>query len=202
MAVAGREILARPQERSYSEDEYFALEEAADEKHEYVHGRMRLMSDGTDDHAVVSVNVAAELRAALRGRGCAVMSSDMKVRAAGEIYYPDATVVCGTRQFFGGNRTVITNPVLVAEVLSPSTESKDKGEKFRNYLTVESLTTYLLVSQDEPRVELFSRSEGGDWQYTVAEGLGGVLLMPSLSIKLILADVYDQVDFAEEPGDE
>jgi len=202
MAVAEREVVIRAQEGFYTEGEYLALEEAADERHEYVRGRINLMSGGTDNHGIVSVNITAELRAALRSRGCAVMPSDVKVRAADEMYYPDASVVCGTRHYYGRNRTVITNPLLIAEVLSPSTEGKDRGEKFRNYLTLESLSVYLLASQNEPRVEQFSRSEGGDWQYTVAEGLDSVLVIPALSIELKLVDVYDQVDFADEAADD
>ena len=153
------------------------------------------MSGGTDDHATIPMSLGAELRAALRGRGCRVMSSDIKVYTVGEMYYPDVTVVCGPRQYHGGNRTVITNPILIAEVLSPTTEQKDRGQKFRDYLTVESLMVYLLVSQDTARMEQFSRAESGRWEYSVAAGLESVLDLPALSISLNLADIYDQIEF-------
>lgn len=202
MAVAEREVTPPAKERLYTEDEYLALEEAAEEKSEYVHGRIRPRPGGTDNHAAVSMSLGAALRAALHGRGCLVMSCDMKVQAAGLMYYPDLSVACGPRQYHGGNRTVITNPILVAEVLSPSTEQRDRGEKFRDYLTVESLMVYLLVSQDAPRVEQFSRAEDGRWDYSLVTGLESVLDIPALSISLNLADIYDQIEFVQGADDE
>ena len=202
MAIAEREIAAPTQKRLHTEDEYLALEEKAEGRSEYVHGRICPMSGGTDDHATISMSLGAGLRAALRGRGCRVMSSDIKVYMAGEMYYPDVTVVCGPRQYHGGNRTVIMNPLLVTEVWSPSTERKDRGEKFRDYLTVESLMVYLLVSQDAPRVEQFSRAGDGRWDYTSVAGLNSILPIPALGVTLALADIYANIDFTQEAGDE
>lgn len=207
MAIAEREIApqtpdAPAQKRLYTEDEYLALEERAEEKSEYVHGEIHPMSGGTSYHGALAMNLGAALIAALRGRGCLTMSSDVKVRAAGQMYYPDVSVTCGPQEYYGGNRTVITNPLLVAEVLSPSTERKDRSEKFHHYLAVESLAVYLLVGQDEPRIEQFSRAAGGSWHYTLVSGLEGVLDIPALSISLRLADIYDQIDFADGADDE
>ncbi len=160
------------------------------------------MSGGTDDHATIPMSLGAELRAALRGRGCRVMSSDIKVYTAGEMYYPDVTVVCGPRQYYGGSRTVITNPLLVAEVLFPTTERKDRGEKFRDYITVESLMVYLLVSQDAPRVEQFSRAQDGRWDYSLISGLESLLDIPALGISLNMADIYDLIEFTPVAADD
>jgi Uma2 family endonuclease len=99
MAIAEREIVSQAPHRLYTEDEYLALEEMAEEKSEYIHGEICAMSGGTDAHATIPMSLDAELRAVLRGRGCRVMSSDIKVYAAGEIYYPDPTVVCGLSQY-------------------------------------------------------------------------------------------------------
>ena len=202
MALAEREVAPQAQRQFYTEEEYLALEEAAEEKSEYVHGGLRPMPGGTDYHGALAMNLGAALIAALRGRGCLVMSSDVKVSASGQMYYPDVSVTCGPREYYGGNRTVITNPLLVAEVLSPSTEGRDRGEKFHNYLAVNSLAAYLLVSQDAPRVEQFTRAEDGRWSYTLAAGLEGVLDIPALSVPLSLADIYDGIDFAQQAGDE
>ena len=208
MAIAEREVLsvqpneAPTQERFYTVEEYLTLEKAATERHEYVQGRIRLMSGGTEDHATIPMNLGAELRAALRGRGCRVMTSDIKVYAAGEVYYPDVTVACGPRQYYGSNRTVITNPLLVAEVLSPSTAHVDRGEKFHNYLTVESLAVYLIVSQDRPLVEQYSRGESGRWDYTLVAGLEGELSIPALGIALAMSEIYAEIDFTEEATNE
>jgi len=202
MAVAEHEIAPQTQKRRYTEEEYLALEEKAEAKSEYVHGEVCPMSGGTDYHGALAMRLGSALIIALKGCGCLVMSSDVKVRAGGEMYYPDVSVTCGPRQYFSGNRTVVTNPLLVAEVLSPSTEGKDRGEKFHNYLAVASLAVYLLVSQDAPRVERFSRAEDGQWSYTLTEGLETVLNIPALSVSLNLADIYDGIEFTSGVDDE
>ena len=202
MAIAEREIVSQAPPRFYTEDEYLALEEMAEQKSEYVNGEIIPMPGGTDYHGALAMNLGSAFIVALRGRGCLIMSSDVKIRAASQMYYPDLSITCGPREHYGDNRTVITNPILVAEVLSPSTEGKDRGEKFRNYLTIDSLAVYLLVSQDSPRVEQFSRGEAGHWDYTLVTGLEGVLDIPALSVSLKLADIYDQIDFTDQGLDQ
>lgn len=179
----------------YTEEEYLSWEETAATKSEYVCGELRAMAGGTDDHATLSLSIGAELRTALRGRDCRVMSSDMKVWASSAFYYADVTVVCGPREYRGPGTSVITNPILLVEVLSPGTESKDRGEKFIRYQTIETLHSYLLVSQETPRVEQFSRAENGHWVYEAITGREAAITIPALSITLSLADIYDQIDF-------
>ncbi len=198
MALARQHV----EKDSYTEEDYLAWEEDALEKSEYADGQIWAMSGGTEPHAVLPVNIGAELRAALRGRGCRVMSSDIKVWTAGAYYYPDLTVVCGPSQHRRRSRSIVTNPILVVEVLSPSTEKKDRGEKFMRYQQIDTLKSYLIVSQDEPRIEQFSRTEAGPWLYTPVSGLEGVLDIPALSISLKLADIYDQIDFSNRAEDE
>ena len=202
MAVAEREIVTRAQDQFYTEDQYLALEETAEEKSEYVNGRIYPMSGGTDYHGALAMYLGSAIIIALGERDCLVMSSDVKVRAAGQMYYPDVSLTCGPRHYYGGNRTVITNPLLVAEVLSQGTETKDRSGKFHDYLAIESLRVYLLVSQDEPRIEQFSRSEAGDWQYTLTEGKESILTIPALSVEVRMADVYAKVKFADGAADE
>jgi Uma2 family endonuclease len=185
----------------YTEEEYLRWEEDALVKSEYVDGHIRAMSGGTGDHAAVIFNVSVALGVALRGRDCRGMSSDMKVWASGAFYYPDVTVVCGPTRYRGRGTLVVTNPRMVVEVLSPSTEAKDRGEKFLRYQLIETLEAYLLVSQSMPRVELFSRGQDGHWDYTVVVGLESVLEIPSLSIRLSLADIYDQIEFIDQAED-
>lgn len=129
MVIAEREIAPQTQKRLYTEDEYLALEERAAEKSVYVNGEIRLVPGGTDYHGALAMNLGSAFIVALRGRGCLVMSSDAKVRAARQIYYPDLSATCGPRQFFSGNRTVITNPLLVAEAASHSTKIQGPGRK-------------------------------------------------------------------------
>ena len=193
MALARQYI---EQER-YTEAQYLAWEETAVEKSEYVDGEIRAMSGGSEPHALIPTNISSELRTALRGRGCRVLSSDMKVWTSGAFYYPDLSVVCGPSAYRGRNKHTITNPIVVIEVLSPSTEPKDRGEKFIRYQQIETLRSYLLVSQTEPRVELFERGENGHWDYSLVAGLENSVMIPSVNVTLALSEVYDQVDFAD-----
>ncbi|MGI4789935.1 MAG: Uma2 family endonuclease [Janthinobacterium lividum] len=181
----------------YTEEEYLTWEQDAVEKSGYVDGQILAMSGGSEPHAGIPVNIGGELRTALRGRGCRVLSSDMKVWTAGAFYYPDLSVVCGPSQYWGRNRHTITNPIAVVEVLSPSTEAKDRGEKFIRYQQIETLRTYLLVSQTEPLVELFSRGENGHWDYQAVAGMESMIAIPSLEITLALSEVYDQAGFSD-----
>lgn len=183
----------------YTEDEYLRLEEDAPYKSEYVRGEIRAMSGGTDDHATISVSVCAELRTALKGRGCRVMSSDMKVLTPRNTFrYPDASVVCGPRQYHNGKRTIITNPFVVVEVLSDSTSDTDRGGKLHEYQMIDTLQSYLLVSQDAARVEQYARKDDGHWDYHAVEGLTNSVTLPALGITLSLADIYDGIDFDAE----
>lgn len=182
---------------TYTEAEYLGWEESAVEKSEFVDGRIGAMSGATEPHATIPINLGGELRSALRGRGCRVLSSDMKVWAAGAYFYPDLSVVCGPSTHRDPGKTTITNPVAVVEVLSPGTEMKDRGEKFIRYQQIESLRSYLLVSQLEPRVELFERGENGHWDYTTVIGLTKSVTLSSLGVTVALAEIYDQIDFED-----
>ncbi len=163
MAIAEREVLsplACPP--VITEEEYLAREEAAEEKSEFVQGETHAMAGGTGDHNTISQNVAAALWVVLRGRGCRVMTSDMKVYAGQEIfYYPDVTVVCGQPLYYDPANTILTNPILLVEVLSPSTEAKDQGRQVSALPADGNAYVLLLVSQNEPRMEQFSRGEDG-----------------------------------------
>ena len=179
----------------YTEEQYLAWEIDATEKSEYIDGEIRAMSGGTEPHASIPMNIGGELRAALRGRGCRILSSDMKIWTPGRFYYPDLSVVCGPSIYRNGNKHIITNPIVVVEVLSPGTEPKDRGEKFIRYQQIETLRSYLLVSQAEARVEMFERGDNGHWDYSMIAGVDNSIAIPSLGVTLALSKVYDQVEF-------
>jgi Uma2 family endonuclease len=122
----------------------------------------------------------------------------LKVEATGLLTYPDLSVICGPARFVDDERDTVTNPVLLAEVLSESTESYDRGAKFRNYVRIPSLREYLLVSQQEPRIEQFIRQEPGPWVWREAAGLEATVDVPSLGIQIALAEVFAKVSF--QPG--
>ncbi len=200
MAIAERELVPPTHKRLYTEDEYLVLEAAAQEKSEYVNAEIRPMSGGTYYHGAISGHLITALNVALSDTECVAASSDVKVRAAGNLFYPDVGVVCGPPVYHGRSRVVITNPILVAEVLSRSTSGIDRGDKMRDYLEIETLTVYLLISQTEPRVEMFSRREDSGWSYDTVSRIEAILSIPALSISLKLADVYRRIVFeaAEE----
>lgn len=182
----------------YTEDEYFEFERTNFGRWEYVKGEIRAMSGGTVDHSTIGGNILATLRAALLPRGCRVLGSDMKVHTRADVNtFPDVSVVCGPLGFHRGRKDIITNPMLVVEVLSDSTQDYDRGDKFRHYQTVPTLTDYLLVAQDEARIELDTRDDD-HWRYWVITGLGSTVYLPSVETTLALSDIYALIEFAPE----
>jgi Uma2 family endonuclease len=180
-----------------SHADYFALEQREDWRYEYCAGQVYAMSGGTENHALISVSTGAALISALRGKPCRVYNSDMKlyIRQHDHFCYPDAQVLCerGVR-----HKLYVENPVLVVEVLSPSTESYDRGGKFEHYRSIETLEYYLLIDQDRPHVELYERESPTAWRLT--EYKEGRVPLSKLDATLDLADLYAQVDFSAAPS--
>ncbi len=179
----------------YTEDEYFEFERTSFGRWEYVRGEIRLMAGGTADHSTVAMNTGATLRAALLPRGCRVFGSDMKVHAGDDTNtFPDVAIVCGSIGFHRGRTDIITNPLLIVEVLSPSTEGYDRTEKFDHYQTIPALQDYLLVETERARILLYTR-QNDHWELREATGLGNSVHLPSVSVTLALADVYALIEF-------
>ncbi len=184
-------------------EEYLALERRAETKSEYFNGEMFAMVGASREHNVVSGNIFREINQQLRGTPCESYTSDMRVRipATGLYTYPDVIVVCGEPEFDDDqvdtliNPTLI-NPTLIVEVLSGSTESYDRGKKFGHYRSVESITEYLLVAQDECRIEQFVKQTDGRWLLSEAGSLDGSLQLASVPCVLLLKEVYDRIAFA------
>lgn len=182
----------------YTEDEYFEFERTNLGRWEYVKGEIRAMAGGTDDHNAISMNIGGTLRAALIPKGCRVYGSDMKIHTGDGINtFPDAMAVCGSRIYHRGRKDIITNPILIVEVLSDSTEAYDLGEKFRHYQTIPTLTDYLLVAQDEARILLYSRHDD-HWHYRVITGLDNTVHLPSVDTPLALSDIYALIELEPE----
>ena len=194
----------------YTEDEYFALEDRSPDRWEFIPsdapglpgprlGLIRAMSGGMPDHAGIMSNLISALINALRGAGnrtCRVFTSELKVHNAdGRNTYPDVSVVCGKLIMHRGRRDIITNPTLVAEVLSPSTQADDRGAKRLSYQTIPTLQHYLIVSAETMRVEIYTR-DGQEWQReTMTEGQ---ITLPGLGVMLEMTDLYDLVEFDAE----
>jgi Uma2 family endonuclease len=172
-------------------DEYRAFERAADTKHELVGGEVFARAGGTYAHSVVAANVLGALHAGLRGGPCTALTSDMRVRTSDDVgAYPDASVVRGERRFSDEACDELLNPTVIVEVLSPSTEAYDRGEKFRHYETIASLSDYVLVSTAARRVEVFSRNPEGGWLLRVFS-LGDTADIPSITARLEVYALYE-----------
>lgn len=180
----------------YTEAEYFEFERTSFGRWEYVNGEIRQMAGGKDDHNAIAMNIGRALGNILAPRDCRVYGSDMKIHTGdGVNTFPDVAVVCGERQYYLGKEDVIINPLLVVEVLSPSTRGYDRGDKFDHYKTIHALEEYLLVDQDNARVLLYTRRED-HWEMREAEGLGSSVFLESVQGPLTLADVYAKITFS------
>ena len=177
-------------------EEYLAVEREAETRSEYVDGVVCAMTGASLNHILIVTNLTIELGLQLRGRPCFVLSNEMRVRLpdSQRFFYPDVTAVCGELQFHDDRKDIILNPALVIEVLSPSTEAFDRGEKFHSYQRINSLREYILVAQDRPYIEQFVRQDEGKWVYAVFGGREASLALPSVECTLNLGAVYDKVD--------
>jgi Uma2 family endonuclease len=181
-------------------EQYLELERAAEFRHDYFNGRMYEKPGGSFAHAIVIGNLSYRLGTALRERPCVVAVSDLGVRVSpnGLYTYPDLLVVCGPPKLLDGHKDTLLNPILIVEVLSPSTEAYDRGFKFAQYRTLESLREYALVSQTEPRVEVFRRQSSGDWLLSEAVGLEAVCRFESVDSSVVLSEIYANITFGDD----
>lgn len=149
---------------------YLEAEARSERKHEYLRGEVYAMAGGTPEHAALIAAVSTELSVALRGHPCRVYSSELRVRveATDLSTYPDVVVVCGALETAGEDPNAATNPVLIVEVLSDSTEAYDRGDKFAHYRRLPNLREYLLVSQSKPLLESYRKSSEGVWMLAEA----------------------------------
>jgi Uma2 family endonuclease len=180
-------------------EEYLALERAAERKSEYRDGEIVGMTGATRRHSLITVNVSSELNRQLEDRPCEVHVNDLRALiAARRLYtYPDVIVVCGEPELTDRYRDTLTNPTVLIEVLSPSTEAYDRGAKFEHYRTLDSLREYLLVSQSRPQVDHFVRPADGQWLLSAASDLAATIVLPSIQCQLAMAEIYDKVKFGE-----
>lgn len=200
--------LPKPKVR-FTVDEYLEMERNAEERHIYLDGEIFAMAGESMPHSYATGNAFSLLHQQLKGSPCSAHTKDTKVRSGlipmpgksrkGLFSYPDIVVICGEPEYHDAHQDVILNPKVIVEGLSPSTEAFDRGEKF-NRLSKHnpSLTDYLLVSQDKPQIEHYTRGTDGEWTYRCYEGLDAVVPIPSIGCDLKLVDVYDRVKFEME----
>ncbi len=183
-------------------DAYLDWEEQQPEKHAYYDGKVFPLEAGTAEHALVIGNLLMALRKRLHPRGCVVFSGALRVLVSerGLYTYPDLSVVCGLPTFADDRRTTLTNPLVLVEVLSPSTRAYDEGAKLDFYLALASLRAYVVVDTEEPSARTVWRDgDRDDWRLTHAHGLDATLSVPPLDGALTLAEVFEGVTFPERP---
>jgi len=180
-------------------DEFLAWERDQTIRHIYVRGEVFAMAGGSPRHNRLSARVIGRLEVGLAGGTCGVFTSDQKLGLPNdEFVYADAVVVCGPLSLRPGTTDVVTNPCAVIEVLSKSTESYDRGDKQKGYLAVPSLRHFVLVSQREPRVEVYTRQEDGSFRFDVVES-GAAVRLERIGVTILVDELYAGV--FELPGD-
>lgn len=192
---------ALPQRKYISPEEYLTAERESLERHEYFDGEIFQMAGASLNHAAITGNVGAELHAQLKGRDCRVLQTDMRVHIpkTGLFTYPDILVVCGKPQLLPDKYLdTLTNPTLIIEVLSSSTEGYDKGAKFDNYRSLESLREYVLVSQEAKKVIRYTKQTNGSWVLMDFIGDKTEIELSSIECILTIEGIYDKVEFEIE----
>lgn len=199
----------RPVAPRVTEAEYLGAERAADERHVYLDGRVWAMAGESPFHADISANLVIIIGSQLEGRPCRARTKDTRVRGgpadprpfnstAGLYSYPDVGVICGEPEYLDDQKDVVTNPAVIVEVLSPSTEAFDRGEKFERFRRWNpTLSDYLLVSQDRPWIDHFTRQPDGTWRLAEAHGSEAECVVEAVGVRLPLARVYDRVRFPD-----
>lgn len=181
-------------------EEYLAMERQNEYRSEYIDGEVFAMTGASRRHNLITVNLGREVSQQLKGRPCEAYTSEMRVRIPERGYmYPDVVIVCGEPLLEDDHFDTLLNPTVLIEVLSKSTEHYDRGKKFYLYRTIESLAEYLLIAQDEYRIEHYTKEPDSPWMLSEHRSPEGVIELASIQCTLALREVYDKVSLP--PGD-
>ncbi|HEY0324200.1 MAG TPA: Uma2 family endonuclease [Pyrinomonadaceae bacterium] len=187
--------MASERETLLTPEEYLAIERKSEIKHEYFAGEMFAMVGANKRHNLISANIIRILGNQLLDRPCNVYPSDMRVKvsATGKYTYPDVVIACEEEKFDDAENDTLLNPVVIIEILSESTEAYDRGKKFEQYQTIESLTEYLLVSQEPYRIEQYVRQSNREWRYSEYHDADDVVKINVIGCELVIKDVYAKI---------
>ena len=182
---------------------YVAFDRDSAGKHEYYDGTIYAMAGGSVRHNRIAGSTYATLYRQLRQRNCNIYPSDMRVKVVqtGLYTYPDITITCGNEQYEDEKEDILLNPIIIIEVLSPSTEKYDRGKKFHQYRSILSLREYVLIAQDEYHVEQFTRQSDNTWVFSETIGRDGSIEVRTIQCTLLLEEVYEKVDFSRKESD-
>lgn len=191
-------------DKIYTIEEYIALEEVSEMKHEYQAGRIRAMSGGTINHGIIGGNIFRSLANNISnsGKNCIAINNDVKVFSEKDdmFVYPDTTVVCGGIETSEKEKNSITNPMIIVEVLSKSTGNYDRGDKFRLYRSFPSFKEYILIDQDKPTVDILFRDDNNQWKIAGYVGLDKEVYINSLDIHIPMAEIYENTTDLKDPN--
>ncbi len=194
-------MVAMPDRQQMTVEEYFAFDEASELKWEYLDGmvfEVYAMAGASPTHNTIVSNAGTSLAIQTRDKKCRVLIADQRVKMHARAYaYPDVVVVCGKPEFGGHKNETLLNPTLIVEVLSPSTAKYDQGQKFLQYQALASLQEYVLIWQDTPLIQRYTRGVDGNWN--VAVSIEGSFALESVGCTLELAEVYRNVEFPDSP---
>lgn len=206
----GLATLKEKETQLYSVGEYLKMERDSLERHEYIDGEIYLMAGESDNHGIISANLAGEFYIQLKGKDCQARIKGAKIKTGGfnrnigestkgMFSYPDIVVICGEVEYHDKKQDIILNPKAIVEVLSESTGEFDRGEKFTRYrMFNETLTDYVLVSQDKPLVEHFIRQDDNSWKVFTYIGLDKTFNIESIECALRLSEIYDRIKFSKQ----
>ena len=192
---------AQPQSFLTPQD-YLDWERRQESRHEFIDGHVYAMTGASRAHNVLCTSLVANLYQQLRGKPCEVYANNMRVKVSetGMYTYPDIVAVCGEPRFEDAAVDTLLNPVLIIEVLSETTERHDRGAKFTHYRSLASLREYLLISQNEYRVEHYARQPGNHWLLTEYQDRGDCIDLTSLDARICLAEVYERLLPLDRPA--
>ena len=183
----------------YTPEQYLERDRKAEYRSEYVNGEILAMAGASREHNLIVTNLVREVSIAMRGQPCETYSNDMRVEVSSARYtYPDVVVACEP-DFIDGQLDTLTNPIVIMEVLSPTTAADDRSWKFAHYRRLPTLTEYVMLSQFQPFAEHYTRQSDSQWVLTEVVGLDAALPLASLGCALPLSAVYERVEFAPDP---
>ena len=195
---------AVPKKVQLTETEYLRIERGAFEKSDFYRGEMFAMAGASRFHCTINTNIVGELHGRLQGTSCRQFANDMRVKneLTGLFNYPDCLIVCEEPKYLDRHEDVLLNPRVIIEIVSPSTESYDRGFKFQSYRRLPSCQEYIMVSQRAPLIERYVRQADDTWLLTIFEGLERVFSFSSVPIQIPMKALYQLIDFTEsnEPG--
>jgi Uma2 family endonuclease len=192
-------MIAQVETKTYTAQEYLEAEVNSQERHEFINGEIILMAGGSPNHNEITSILNAILRVSLKGKPYSIFASDQRlwVPQLNNYTYPDVMVVAKPIELQSGRTDTITNPLLIAEVLSKGTKAYDRDEKFASYRSIPSFQEYLLIDQYRVRVEQYSKTEANKWLFSEYSSMSDRLMLMSVQVEIAIADLYENIEFIE-----